>query len=176
MPLTINNLTINHSKSIAYLKFLITSTNAHGVHSPFVFNYVTQCLYAPQKRAKDKAVNVLLKSLDYFNAKTLQIQEAHPAKKQVAQHYPHLRWEARSFDVVYTDRLTPKALNTLLSEGMLHNDSLLLINAPYKTSESQKNWKALIASPKITVSLDLFYLGVLFIRKEQVKEHFTIRI
>jgi predicted O-methyltransferase YrrM len=30
---------------LSYLKFLWQSTNEHGVHSPFVFKLVTQCLY-----------------------------------------------------------------------------------------------------------------------------------
>ncbi|WP_299116106.1 class I SAM-dependent methyltransferase [uncultured Winogradskyella sp.] len=30
---------------ISYIKFLFTSTNQHGVHSPFVYNFVTKCLY-----------------------------------------------------------------------------------------------------------------------------------
>lgn len=33
------------SKVITYIKFLLNSKNEHGVHSPFVFNLVTQCLY-----------------------------------------------------------------------------------------------------------------------------------
>ena len=28
-----------------YIKFLFTSTNQHGVHSPFIYNIVTQCFY-----------------------------------------------------------------------------------------------------------------------------------
>lgn len=30
---------------IAYIKFLLKSTNEHGVHSPFVYNFITKCLY-----------------------------------------------------------------------------------------------------------------------------------
>ncbi|MDG1661072.1 MAG: class I SAM-dependent methyltransferase [Winogradskyella sp.] len=30
---------------IAYIKFLLKSTNQHGVHSPFVYNFITKCLY-----------------------------------------------------------------------------------------------------------------------------------
>ena len=33
---------------ISYLKFLIRSTNQHGVHSPFVYNFITRCLYNKQ--------------------------------------------------------------------------------------------------------------------------------
>lgn len=37
---------------IAYIKFLISSTNQHGVHSPFVYNFVTKCLYDKEKYPK----------------------------------------------------------------------------------------------------------------------------
>ncbi|APY07561.1 methyltransferase [Winogradskyella sp. J14-2] len=30
---------------IQYIKFLFKATNQHGVHSPFVYNFVTKCLY-----------------------------------------------------------------------------------------------------------------------------------
>ncbi|MFT7628968.1 MAG: hypothetical protein ACI9OS_002634, partial [Ulvibacter sp.] len=29
----------------SYLKFLVRSTNQHGIHSPFVYKLVTQCFY-----------------------------------------------------------------------------------------------------------------------------------
>lgn len=34
---------------IAYIKFLFSSTNQHGVHSPFVYDFVTKCLYDKEK-------------------------------------------------------------------------------------------------------------------------------
>ena len=33
----------------SYLKFLVRSTNQHGVHSPFVYKLITQCLYDRKK-------------------------------------------------------------------------------------------------------------------------------
>lgn len=32
-------------QALAYIKFLLRSTNQHGVHSPFVFELVTKCFY-----------------------------------------------------------------------------------------------------------------------------------
>ena len=41
---------LQHYHSIqAYIKFLIQSVNQHGVHSPFVYNLVTQCFYNKKK-------------------------------------------------------------------------------------------------------------------------------
>nr|WP_316928856.1 class I SAM-dependent methyltransferase [Salinimicrobium xinjiangense] len=34
---------------LAYIKFLLRSTNQHGVHSPFVYNLVTKCFYDRKK-------------------------------------------------------------------------------------------------------------------------------
>lgn len=34
---------------ISYIKFLLRSTNQHGVHSPFVFGLVTKCFYDKKK-------------------------------------------------------------------------------------------------------------------------------
>lgn len=163
---------------ISYLKFLLTSTNAHGVHSPFVFSYVTQCLYAPLKIAKPKALTVLLKSIAYFKTKNIHIQGniLQPNKKYVKRYYPNLVWGTHCLDMLYTDRLSPTAFDTLLAQGKLHNDSVIFITSPYESREKHQGWKTLIAAPKITVSLDMFYLGALFIRKEQEKEHFTLRI
>jgi len=41
---------------LAYVKFLFSSTNQHGVHSPFIYNFVTKCLY---DRTKYNAYNKL---------------------------------------------------------------------------------------------------------------------
>ncbi len=39
-----------------YIKFLLKSTNQHGVHSPFVYNLVTQCFYDKKKHEAYRAI------------------------------------------------------------------------------------------------------------------------
>jgi hypothetical protein len=36
-------------------------------------------------------------------------------------------------------------------------------------------WEEIIKMTEFSVSIDLFHLGILFVRKEQKKEHFIIK-
>ncbi|MDD3004552.1 MAG: class I SAM-dependent methyltransferase, partial [Flavobacterium sp.] len=53
----------------SYFRFLWNSTNAHGVHSPFVFNLVTKCFYDTLQYSEYKVLE------NYRNA-LLQNKEA----------------------------------------------------------------------------------------------------
>lgn len=37
-------------------------------------------------------------------------------------------------------------------------------------------WNIIKNHPQVTVTIDTFFWGIIFFRKEQAKEHFTIRI
>ncbi|KAB5486948.1 MULTISPECIES: hypothetical protein [Flagellimonas] len=164
------------SKIISHLKFLLKSTNAHGVHSPFVFQYVTQCLYAGKKMHRDKSINVLLKSNAHFKANSIHMDPNPSLEKTVKEMFPNVHFDTKPADVIYTDRLDNTRFEKLLSKGTMHNDSMILVEGIHQNEKKMEDWKTLIASPKITVSIDMFHCGAVFIRKEQVKEHFTIRI
>ena len=43
---------------ISYINFLINSTNQHGIHSPFVYDFTTKCLYKKNKNNK-KIIKIL---------------------------------------------------------------------------------------------------------------------
>jgi hypothetical protein len=45
----------------------------------------------------------------------------------------------------------------------------------HANAESEMIWKTLQSHPKVTVTVDTYKLGLVFFRKEQVKEHFIIR-
>lgn len=48
---------------LSYLNFLLSSTNQHGVHSPFVYNLVTKCFYDKKKHPEFKKLKQYRKSL-----------------------------------------------------------------------------------------------------------------
>ena len=163
-------------KFISCLKFLLKSTNAHGVHSPFVFNYVTKCLYSKQKLAEDRVNNILLKSIAYFDFKSISIRKNEDLEKIVEQTFPKVNLNNSQMDLLYSKVLEKEQFLKLISEGTIHNDSMILIKGISENPSSKHKWDVLKVLPEVTVSIDLFHCGVLFIRKEQEKEHFTIRI
>ena len=70
----------------SYLKFLLKSTNEHGVHSPFVYNFVTRCLYNKQlvnrqeikgfpPTLSKRQLVLLLKIIGYLEVKTIFTDE-----------------------------------------------------------------------------------------------------
>jgi hypothetical protein len=45
----------------------------------------------------------------------------------------------------------------------------------YWNKDMEKAWQEIKNNQKVTVSIDLFYFGLIFFRKEQEKQHFILR-
>ena len=58
----------------SYFKFLLTSTNEHGVHSPFVFDFVTKGLYKKDLKKDLKKIEKIREQL-LKNKKEIIIQD-----------------------------------------------------------------------------------------------------
>lgn len=158
---------------IAYLKFLFTSSNQHGVHSPFVYGYVTKCLYSKNKYTNTKTLNILLKSIAYFNAKNVFIHKNNEnIKNSITSHFPHIHFDKNPFDVMYFD--TPR--DTSLDLGNIQNNTIVLINGIHHTSKNTTEWERIKNTEQVRITIDMFYCGAVFFRKEQAREHFKIRI
>lgn len=159
---------------IKYLSFLVKSTNQHGVHSPFVYNLLTKCLYKRPRRHYNRTKNLVLKSIPYFNIKHVLWHGHAEFKKEIAACYPHVIFGSPPYDLVLVEELPQINFDFLMEKGEIHNDTVFVITNLFKTNK--RDWKQLINTKDITVSIDAFWCGILFIRKEQEKEHFTIRI
>jgi len=57
----------------------------------------------------------------------------------------------------------------------IHNNSVFVISNIHKSEEMEKAWNQIIKHEDVKVSVDLFFTGLIFFRKEQVKENFIIR-
>lgn len=56
-----------------------------------------------------------------------------------------------------------------------HSDSVFVFDDIHWSAEMEEAWEQIKAHPQVVLSIDLFFLGVVFFRKEQlVKEHFLL--
>ncbi|WP_439582839.1 O-methyltransferase [Dyadobacter bucti] len=55
------------------------------------------------------------------------------------------------------------------------NDSVFIFDDIYWSDEMTAAWEQIKAHPQVTLSVDLFWIGLVFFRKEQVKENFILR-
>jgi len=250
---------------IAYIKFLFRSTNQHGVHSPFVYNLLTQSLYLQEKKpafkkiqdyykavlSDDKFIKVtdfgagsrvfksnkrqvaaiaknagislkrailLNKLVSYFQFKNglelgtsvgissasiamnnkiqLNTLEGCPETAKIAQKY-FKEFNLKNIDLqigefstlvnAFTEKIdfiyfdgnhqkepTLKYFNQLLP--LAHNNSVFIFDDIHWSKEMEEAWEDIKANPKVRVTIDSFFWGIVFFRKEQEIEHFTIRL
>ena len=84
-----------------------------------------------------------------------------------------------TYDLIYVDgnhykESTLQYFNILLER--INNNSVIIFDDIYWSSDMTEAWLEIIQHPKVTVSIDTFYWGIVFFRKEQEKEHFTVRL
>lgn len=66
---------------IAYIKFLITSSNQHGVHSPFVYELLTKCFYQKEGRAAFKTIRSYIRAVR-ADKRTISVKDFGAGSKQ----------------------------------------------------------------------------------------------
>jgi predicted O-methyltransferase YrrM len=58
----------------------------------------------------------------------------------------------------------------------LNEYSILIFDDIHWSKEMEQAWETIKNDPSVTLTIDLFFIGLVFFRKEQkVKQHFTIR-
>ncbi|MCB0481374.1 MAG: class I SAM-dependent methyltransferase [Flavobacteriales bacterium] len=255
--------------AIDYLQYLIKSKDEHGVHSPFVYNLVTQVLYdrtpfyafhqldavrnqlladnsqivvedfgagshklkSNHRKIKDIAKTSLsstkfselyFKLVNRFQANTilelgtsLGLTTSYLAKaNSKAKVYtiegssslanysnnvfkrqkienielrigqfdevlePLLTEIQESVDFVFIDgnhqeEATLKYFNLVIEK--CHNESIIVFDDIRWSRGMLSAWNRIKADDRVTVSLDLFFVGIVFLRKEQMKENFVLK-
>lgn len=250
----------------SYIKFLIKSTNQHGVHSPFVFNLVTKCFYDQSNYNSYKAISEYRKELlnntlkikvtdlgvgshvtnhqsrlvcdiakhagtthsrakllyrlsAYFkfenilelgtslgiathalslgnpnanittvegcpnisefsktNFKKLHLENIHTITgdfKDVIKDLSRNTYDLIFFDGNHQKEATLEYFETLVQTA--HNDSVFIFDDIYWSKSMTQAWDIIKQHPRVTVTIDTFYWGFVFFRKEQLREHFIIR-
>ena len=250
-----------------YARFLIKSTNQHGVHSPFVYQLVTQCFYNKKRHLAYKAIKnyrtvfkrhhleleitdlgagskvlrshkrkvsqilkhnsaslkrskLLCRITEYFksnailelgtslgvatqalslgnpNAKITTVEgcpnianftQENFNKQElnnislITDNFDHAinQLGDNTYDFIYIDGNHQKTPTLSYFESLLkhvHNDTLIILDDIYWSNGMTEAWHIIKAHQKVTVTIDTFFCGFVFFRKEQEKEDFIIRI
>lgn len=253
----------------SYLKYYLNAKNAHGVHSPFVYKFVTELLESKNEDyyqfkeldkvraellnndseieikdfgagskvfkgnrrkisdiakhgiSKGKFSELYFKLVNFTNAQfivelgtslglnTLYLAKANskavvysiegcPELAQFAGElfkknntkvflindtfenaFPRLLNEIPRLDLLYVDgnhnyKSTIDYFRMALEKK--HNDSVFIFDDINWNDDMRKAWSDIVSHPEVTLSLDLYYAGIIFFRKEQKeKEHFVLK-
>ena len=158
---------------LQYFFYYLTATNKYGVHSPFVFQLVTEVLQTKKtyyNRSK-KHIALISRLLSHFKPKSIvEIGSNKLSNKSTIYHQGFQNINRDLIDFIYIQKATKETLNNALK--YMHNDSVLVINNIHQANEE---WKFLQNQPKVNVSINLFCFGLIFLREQQKEQHFTIR-
>lgn len=124
-----------------------------------------------------KTLDVLLKSIRYFNPDRIQLPEKGPEHELIAKYFPNVDIVKGPAGIIYLNSPEKDTLDALLDpNNSIGNDDMLLIDKIYADRKKKALWKELKENTRVSVTVDMFYCGAVFFRKEQAKEHFKIRI
>ncbi|SDR69634.1 O-methyltransferase [Christiangramia echinicola] len=86
---------------------------------------------------------------------------------------------SEKFDLIYFDGNHQKQATLDYFSKLLptaHNNSVFIFDDIHWSPEMEEAWEEIKSNPKVQVTIDNFQWGLVFFRKEQAKQHFTIRV
>lgn len=86
--------------------------------------------------------------------------------------------DPKSYDLLYFGQpclleLPPEHVDYLLQTA--HNDAVFIFEKIHQTRSSEAAWKKIKANASVRVTIDTYFWGFAFFRREQAKEHFIVR-
>lgn len=92
--------------------------------------------------------------------------------------FPQIINHAGKIDFVFVDGNHRKSATLAYFEQTLskvHENSILIFDDIYWSKGMEEAWEQIKAHPQVTLTIDLFWIGLVFFKKGQAKEHFKIR-
>lgn len=159
-----------YAKGKLFLKFIkywvfASSGKGHGIHSPFVFDFVMHVLCG----YKDEAI---LSKTDFPSFGKKQLLKYQKLIARMHSYYVEHEIRMISLDIVNQQQFSNSGKifdNT--SEKNIH-----IVTGIRSSENAEKSWLEIKKNEKVTCSIDLFFVGILFFKKDfKEKLDFLIR-
>jgi hypothetical protein len=165
-----------------YLKYYFTASNGkgHGVHSPFVYNFIRSVLnnkgFRQEANYSNKYRALVIRMAAYYmpaNVMGLDVKSSDKAK--VVEEIEntdsigllYVKQNKNAEDLISYFNAALKKLNT---------QSILIFDGIHDSKEMEASWETIKMHKEVKLTIDLFKLGIVFFRQEQLeKENFIIR-
>jgi predicted O-methyltransferase YrrM len=114
----------------------------------------------------------------YNNFRQLDLENVELRVGNFDQLLPEIIAEQAQLDFVYVDGnhrkdATINYFNWCLPK--VHEGTLLIFDDIYWSEGMKEAWAEIKSNPQVTVTIDLFWIGLVFFKKGQAKEHFKIK-
>ena len=149
---------------VAYIQHQLTANSRHGTHSPFVYRLVDEVIYAKRKtdEPEDKVKRLIARLIDRFQAKRV--------------HRLGERLSEERLDFMIVPANNAATLSHQLKQGWpnLHSGSVVVLQGIYSNQGMRQLWQSIKERQEVTVTIDLFHVGLVFLHEGQAKEDFRI--
>jgi hypothetical protein len=164
-----------------YFNYYFNASNGkgHGVHSPFVFSFITAVLNSKelieQAASANKYHALVNRMIDFYKPAVVMEIEASSNQVHVLKEIDgaeaiglfYLKQNKNAADLMIYFNAAIKKVNT---------QSILIFDGIHESKEMEANWEKIKIHYEVKLTIDLYKLGIVFFRQEQLeKENFTIR-
>ena len=158
-----------------YLIYKWKAKGRHGMHSPFVYDFVEHVLLDKELLNKDYLVKCPWLPLKYENL-ICRIATYYNYKKVLTP--PSETIPASEVDILLLPEKEPGKWISLMEAylRLLKNNGVVILTGIHKTATHSKAWRGAIKHPKVRMSIDLFGIGLLLFKEEfKERQHFVLK-
>ena len=112
----------------------------------------------------------------HFNM--LNLPQVKIIEGNIDQTLPEILEKILQLDFAFVDanhRYQPTCRYFELMLTKAHEDTVIIFDDIYWSEEMEKAWEKIYQDPRVSLSIDLFELGMIFFRQKQPKQHFVLK-
>ena len=156
--------------------FWFQAKNRHGIHSPFIYEFLDRAFYASPVKHGAGRRRLLRAAKMHFSPERVWTSTTLPPDSEILRDLnsdPTL--QRPPFDLFVFENPAEIVMEILSDAGQRHNGSIVYLGNLRSSAPAYARWKEISTHPSVRVALETYWEGLLFFRKEQARQHFKIR-